>query len=518
MSTLLQPGQHPDADQLSAFVEQALPPHEQQQTLAHLATCPDCRALVYLAQQAVPIESPQPQTDAARRSWLPGWLTGWGLAIPAAALACLVLLTIHLRRATTGSSQTTLPATTASNNRAARPIAVAPEETAVVPISPGAPSNRTPSRTKRQHVATDRTANGAMKTLALPAATTPAALEAPLAQMSAISEANVATPGSGGVQGRIVDPSGAAVPDAQVIATNTDTGVQLTHKSDRAGIYSLAPLQPGKYNFEIVAPGFQRQLQENVMVAGNSVARLDPTLTIGSANETVAVTDAPPRLDTADATLGGTIENELYSQLPLSMNGGPRDPKAFQYLAPGAQEAPAVTTATPAASANSGIVGGTGQTNLSENYLAAVPPVVPPPPAAESAAANALAASPVSGGGIGATLLQQPPTLPSKLPSRSIVQSASLRIAIDTAGALFRSDDAGATWHGVTTQWEGRALSLRLVQPRSAAAQAAANNTVNASKAGKPAQILAPLALAFELTTDSGAIYTSPEGQTWQRK
>jgi hypothetical protein len=47
---------------------------------------------------------------------------------------------------------------------------------------------------------------------------------------------------------------------------------------------------------------------------------------IGGASQTVTVTNAPPYLNTADATLGGTISNQLYSQLPLSMNGGPAVP------------------------------------------------------------------------------------------------------------------------------------------------------------------------------------------------
>ena len=49
MSELFQAGQHPDADQLNAFVEHTLPAHEQQQTLAHLALCPHCRQIVALS-------------------------------------------------------------------------------------------------------------------------------------------------------------------------------------------------------------------------------------------------------------------------------------------------------------------------------------------------------------------------------------------------------------------------------------------------------------------------------------
>ena len=190
------------------------------------------------------------------------------------------------------------------------------------------------------------------------------------------------TTSGGGVQGTVTDPSGANVANAEVTATNTDTGVATTRKTNGTGNYAIQPLQAGNYNVEVVAKGFQRLLQENVTVNNASMFGLNLKLTIGGENTTITVTDAPPFLNTTDSTLGGTIENELYSSLPLSMNGGPRDPTAFQYLMPGVQENPAnngnTTDAsgnltTGATNGNSGIYGGTGQTNLNENYIEGVP-------------------------------------------------------------------------------------------------------------------------------------------------
>jgi hypothetical protein len=86
---------HPDADQLTAFAEHALPAHEQQQVLVHLASCATCRSVVFLAQQAEPEVLPQPAA-AARQPWF----TSWKLAWTAAALAGIVVLSVHLRNAT----------------------------------------------------------------------------------------------------------------------------------------------------------------------------------------------------------------------------------------------------------------------------------------------------------------------------------------------------------------------------------------------------------------------------------
>ena len=110
MSELIQSGQHPDADQLSAFLEDALAPHEREQTLAHLAVCTDCRTIVGLSLPPLD-ESPTTQPEPARRPWLWRWFGGWNLAWPAvAALAGLAFFLIHLHNAASSKGSTTTPA------------------------------------------------------------------------------------------------------------------------------------------------------------------------------------------------------------------------------------------------------------------------------------------------------------------------------------------------------------------------------------------------------------------------
>ena len=181
------------------------------------------------------------------------------------------------------------------------------------------------------------------------------------------------TTSGGGITGTVLDPDGKVVVKAKVTATNTDTGVATTRLSTDKGLYSIDDLPVGTYNVEVEAPGFQRLLQENVNVDNASMFGLNLKLTVGGASETITVTDAPPYLDTQDSTLGGTIENELYTSLPLTMQGGPRDPTAFQYLMPGVQENPGNATNQGSTAGASGIYGGTGQTNLNQNYVEGVP-------------------------------------------------------------------------------------------------------------------------------------------------
>ncbi len=144
--------------------------------------------------------------------------------------------------------------------------------------------------------------------------------------------------GGGSIQGTVLDTSGAPVPGATVTATNTATGVQTVRQTTEAGVFALVPLQPGAYRVTVTLDGFQTFARDGVIVDALSVVGLNAILQVGTITQEVLVTaDAPP-LATADARLGQTIRNEVYTALPLVMNtGGPRDPTAFMFIMPGVQ-------------------------------------------------------------------------------------------------------------------------------------------------------------------------------------
>jgi len=93
MSELLQSGHHPDADLLSAFVEQALPLHEREEMLTHLAVCPDCREVVALSlpEQLIPAT---PTVVLSPKSWFKRWSFVW---VPAAVFATFAIAFINSR-------------------------------------------------------------------------------------------------------------------------------------------------------------------------------------------------------------------------------------------------------------------------------------------------------------------------------------------------------------------------------------------------------------------------------------
>ena len=123
------------------------------------------------------------------------------------------------------------------------------------------------------------------------------------------------------IQGTVTDATGALVAGANVTAQNLATGVKLTRTADKAGYYVLSPLDPGDYTVTTTAAGFESLVRKNIHVDGMQVLGLNLALKIGTANMTVTVTDAPPPLETENATLGVAMENDAYQSLPLEMGG-----------------------------------------------------------------------------------------------------------------------------------------------------------------------------------------------------
>src|SRR3954469_7618993 len=136
----------------------------------------------------------------------------------------------------------------------------------------------------------------------------------------------------GGIVGQVTDPAGAIVAGAQVKITNLAANQSSEATTDANGHYAADLLRIGSYSITVEKAGFKKAVQPKVDVGVNQTARVDFTLQVGSATETMEVTAAPPILQTEASSLG-TLETERrISQLPL--NG--RNFIQLAYLGPGA--------------------------------------------------------------------------------------------------------------------------------------------------------------------------------------
>ena len=93
----------------------------------------------------------------------------------------------------------------------------------------------------------------------------------------------------GSVSGNVVDPSGAVVPDAELILTSLATGAEAFGVSGSQGFYSFPNLTPGKYVLQVTSPGFKIYVQSDIEVTLGSDVRIDVRLAVGAQTETVGV-------------------------------------------------------------------------------------------------------------------------------------------------------------------------------------------------------------------------------------
>ena len=93
------------------------------------------------------------------------------------------------------------------------------------------------------------------------------------------------------IQGTVLDQSGAAIPNATITLTNTDTGVIQTATSDSAGNFTFNALTRGNYTAEAQAAGFTTQTQKLTLEV-SQVQALNFRMQPGAVSTSVTVTDA----------------------------------------------------------------------------------------------------------------------------------------------------------------------------------------------------------------------------------
>jgi len=139
----------------------------------------------------------------------------------------------------------------------------------------------------------------------------------------------------GTINGIILDPTGGDVAGAHIEAVNQATQVKYTASSDQAGLYSLPQIPVGRYDFSVQATGFSRYLRKNIEISVAQTVTLNVTLSIGTVNQTVEVSGAPPAVETSTSAIGTTVNRTMVMDLPLSVSGNMRNPESFIFLTPG---------------------------------------------------------------------------------------------------------------------------------------------------------------------------------------
>ena len=122
---------------------------------------------------------------------------------------------------------------------------------------------------------------------------------------------------TGAISGRVLDSSGAAIPGATVTAASRETGrVQSTETSTSGYYKTISPV--GVYDVRVEAPSFRPEVRQSLKLEVAQEAVLNFTLSVGSVQETVTVTAEVPLVETTSGSLGGLVNEQRMSDLPLN--------------------------------------------------------------------------------------------------------------------------------------------------------------------------------------------------------
>jgi hypothetical protein len=128
------------------------------------------------------------------------------------------------------------------------------------------------------------------------------------------------SPNAAMLSGTVVDPSGAVVPNADVVLRNTATGTVESARTDSNGSYSFSGIEAGPYSLSISSQGFKTTQFSQINLRPGINNSINATLSMGSVSESIEVSSANTSqnsivvaaLSSASAAAEGSALGELF--------------------------------------------------------------------------------------------------------------------------------------------------------------------------------------------------------------
>jgi outer membrane receptor protein involved in Fe transport len=124
---------------------------------------------------------------------------------------------------------------------------------------------------------------------------------------------------TGNIEGRVLDPNGAAVPGITVTATNQDTGFSKSATTDEEGTYRIILLPPGQYRVNTSGgQGFAAGTYSNVIVSVGGQTPLEVKLALGETNVVIDVGTEGQTIEPARTSVATTVNERAIQNLPVN--------------------------------------------------------------------------------------------------------------------------------------------------------------------------------------------------------
>jgi Carboxypeptidase regulatory-like domain len=139
-----------------------------------------------------------------------------------------------------------------------------------------------------------------------------------IAAMFALCQISVLAQSTGTIRTSVVDPAGNVVVGADVSATQAETNVTFTAKTNSDGYAVFTSIPPGSYEITVTSPSFGSLKTTGVLLETGQERLVPVKLQAASVKETVQVTADAVALQTEDASQGAVIPGSSIVELPLN--------------------------------------------------------------------------------------------------------------------------------------------------------------------------------------------------------
>ncbi|MGA8270815.1 MAG: carboxypeptidase regulatory-like domain-containing protein [Candidatus Sulfotelmatobacter sp.] len=148
---------------------------------------------------------------------------------------------------------------------------------------------------------------------------------------------------TGAIHGAVLDPAGARISHASIVAVNSATGARYSATSDSEGRFAIDLLPPGDYTVRAVFEKMSPQVTPMLHVEVGAAAEIEFRLTVAGPQENVTVSGSPQLVDTKSSAVSTLLDERAIEDLPL--NG--RRFSDLMLLSPGVTQDPrSLTSAT----------------------------------------------------------------------------------------------------------------------------------------------------------------------------
>jgi Carboxypeptidase regulatory-like domain len=119
------------------------------------------------------------------------------------------------------------------------------------------------------------------------------------------------------IEGTVLDNTGAVVPGAKVLITDTQLGVSRTDTTNQSGFFRIGSIAASTYTIQIQANGFKTWNQKDLVLQVGETRTLSPVLEIGSVSTEVDVSATAAAINLTSPTTGSVVSSQTVQQTPL---------------------------------------------------------------------------------------------------------------------------------------------------------------------------------------------------------